>query len=63
TVFGTTSGDRLVLYDITGKVLQTFTASGQTMSLPTVGLQSGCYLLRITDATGRAKGNIPVMKQ
>ncbi|MBS1776654.1 MAG: T9SS type A sorting domain-containing protein, partial [Bacteroidetes bacterium] len=63
TVYGTTSGDRLILYDMTGKMLQVFTASGQTTGLATEGLQSGCYLLRITDEAGRAKGNIPVMKR
>lgn len=60
---GLAKGDQLMMADIAGRTMYTTTPTETSLSIPTSAFAPGWYLLRITDASGRPKVNMPVVKR
>ncbi len=63
SVSGLATGDMLEVYDMTGrKVGMPYKASTTTAEYTPGGLAAGHYILRVTDADGAVKANLPMSK-
>lgn len=62
-LLGTAPGDQITLYSVAGQSLATYRPRASPVTLDVAWLPGGGYLLRVWDASGRLKGNIPVLKR
>lgn len=60
---GLTNSDKLMMTDVTGRMVYTSTANERSLSINTTSFAMGWYLLRVVAADGRVKVNMPMVKR